>query len=382
MKIGWTEISLGEVFELDLDSVPVDPSVSYDMVGVLSYGRGLFGKPPVSGAETSYKIFYRLNSGQIVLSQLFGWEGAIAPVTPDFEGRYVSSQFPTFRPKTNLDYGFARWLIRNSDIWEQLKSAAKGMGDRRRTLSPEIFFGATTSIPQLAEQERIAAHLDGIEERLNRIMTLREASAAESLALIRSLIQEDNCDGLKNVPMHELVDWRSPDIDVSQTESYRFAGVYSFGRGVFKKGELSGMDFSYKKLTRLRAGEFTYPKLMAWEGALGIVPNECDGCHVSPEFPVFTVDQSRVLPDILDIHFKTPAVWKKLADISTGTNLRRRRLNPKAFLEYTFPLPPMEVQQKVKHIANKATKKWNLQNKAMVAEKALLPSILDKVFNG
>ena len=120
---------------------------------------------------------------------------------------------------------------------------------------------------------------------------------------------------------------------------------------------------------------------MAWEGALGIVPNECDGCHVSPEFPVFTVDQSRVLPEILDIHFKTPAVWKKLADISTGTNLRRRRLNPNAFLGYTFPLPPMEVQKKVKCLANQAAIKRDLQNIAMVEEEALLLSILDQIFN-
>ena len=30
-------------------------------------------------------------------------------------------------------------------------------------------------------------------------------------------------------------------------------------------------------LTRLRAGDFVYPKLMAWEGAFGVVPPECEG---------------------------------------------------------------------------------------------------------
>ena len=181
--------------------------------------------------------------------------------------------------------------------------------------------------------------------------------------------------------MHDLVNWRSPDVIVSQSESYPFAGVYSFGRGVFRKEAISGMDFSYDRLTRLRVGELTYPKLMAWEGALGIVPPECDGCHVSPEFPVFTVDASKVLPVILDIHFKTPAVWKELAAISTGTNLRRRRLNPNAFLSYRFPLPPMEVQQHAKAIADRASSKRTLQSEAGSIEKALIPSLLDKIFN-
>jgi type I restriction enzyme S subunit len=182
--------------------------------------------------------------------------------------------------------------------------------------------------------------------------------------------------------MQELVTWRSPDVIVSQSESYPFAGVYSFGRGVFQKETVSGMDFAYDRLTRLRVGEFIYPKLMAWEGALGIVPPECDGCHVSPEFPVFTVDAHKVLPEILDIHFKTPAVWKDLAATSIGTNLRRRRLNPNAFLCYKFPLPPIEVQQHVKAISDRAISKRMLQREAANIEKVLIPSLLDRIFNG
>lgn len=191
----------------------------------------------------------------------------------------------------------------------------------------------------------------------------------------------DHCQGVKPVPMHELVTWRSPDVTVSRTESYPFAGVYCFGLGVFKKEVVSGMDFAYDRLTRLRAGEFTFPKLMAWEGALGIVPPDCDGCHVSPEFPVFTVDESQALPEVLDTHFKTPAVWKELAAISTGTNLHLRRLNPNAFLSYTFPLPTMKVLQEVKAIAQRAAEKRRLESEAVTMEKALLPSLLDRLFN-
>jgi type I restriction enzyme, S subunit len=185
---------------------------------------------------------------------------------------------------------------------------------------------------------------------------------------------------VRRVPMHELVTWRSPDVAVKQSESYTFAGVYSFGRGVFRKEAVSGMDFAYDRLTRLRAGEFTFPKLMAWEGALGIVPPDCDGCHVSPEFPVFTVNESLVLPEILDIHFKTPAVWKDLAAISTGTNLRRRRLNPNAFLGYQFPLPPMSIQRKVQSIATLTATRRSLEAETIALEAAVLPSLLDQIF--
>src|SRR5439155_9079599 len=102
--------------------------------------------------------------------------------------------------------------------------------------------------------------------------------------LCRSILTHDA--NAKPTPMRELVRLRSPDVAVRPDESYQFAGVYCFGRGVFKSGEKSGMEFAYPKLTRLRAKDFVYPKLMAWEGAFGIVPPECDGCVVPIVFPV------------------------------------------------------------------------------------------------
>jgi type I restriction enzyme, S subunit len=149
------------------------------------------------------------------------------------------------------------------------------------------------------------------------------------------------------VRLGELLTQRKPDVRVEQTEAYQFAGVYCFGRGVFKSQERSGTSFAYPVLTKLRAGEFTYPKLMAWEGAFGIVPPACDGFHVSPEFPVFEIDQKRLLPDFLGYYFKIPAVWEAVSGGSTGTNIRRRRLNPSDFLATKFALPPLAEQHRI-----------------------------------
>lgn len=165
-------------------------------------------------------------------------------------------------------------------------------------------------------------------------------------------------------------------------ETYQFAGVYSFGRGVFKGSRKSGMDFAYPRLTRLRAGEFVYPKLMAWEGALGVVPPECDGCVVSTEFPVFEVDEERVLPEVLDTYFRTPSVWPEIAGESTGTNVRRRRLNPQDFLDYRIPLPSREKQMTLRKVRAEVDALKQLQAEISVELDALLPAILDRAFKG
>lgn len=144
----------------------------------------------------------------------------------------------------------------------------------------------------------------------------------------------------------------------------------------------SGADFAYTRLTRLRAGDFVYPKLMAWEGALGVVPPECDGCVVSPEFPVFQVAEDRGLPEVLDVHFRTPTVWPTISGASTGTNVRRRRLNPQDFLSYRIPLPSRQTQMTLRAVKAEVDRLKALQAETAVEVDALLPAILDRAFKG
>jgi type I restriction enzyme, S subunit len=149
------------------------------------------------------------------------------------------------------------------------------------------------------------------------------------------------------VPLGDLLVRRQPDVLVDPTRTYMFAGVYCFGRGVFRSQAREGAEFSYRYVTQLRTGDFVYPKLMAWEGAFGVVPDECDGCYVSPEFPVFSVRAERVVGAFLGYYFRVPSVWQAIAGGSIGTNVRRRRLHPDDFATRSIPLPPLPEQRRI-----------------------------------
>lgn len=149
------------------------------------------------------------------------------------------------------------------------------------------------------------------------------------------------------LPLGNALHQRDCDVAVDAAESYQFAGVYCFGRGVFRGQEKLGNQFAYQRLTRLRSGDFVYPKLMAWEGAFGVVPANCDGCVVSPEFPVFELDRERINPEFLSFYFQIPRVWEEVSGGSTGTNVRRRRLHPDKFLKAEVPMPPLAEQRRV-----------------------------------
>ena len=150
-------------------------------------------------------------------------------------------------------------------------------------------------LPPIAEQRRIVVRVEELAGKVEEARGLRSRVDEECKTLCRSIIFNNLDSDLPKTAMSELVRLRNADVTVELDKTYHFAGVYSFGRGVFVGNRLSGMEFSYKTLTRLRTGDFVYPKLMAWEGALGIVPPECDNLVVSPEFPVFEFDQNRVI---------------------------------------------------------------------------------------
>jgi type I restriction enzyme S subunit len=149
------------------------------------------------------------------------------------------------------------------------------------------------------------------------------------------------------VDLGRLLRLRRPDVVVQRDAQYQFAGVKSFGGGVFRSATKAGTEFSYRMLSRVRENEFVYPKLMAWEGGLGVVPADCDGFVVSPEFCVFEIDRTQVEPRWLDFFFKQPHVWPALAGGSAGTNMRRRRIYPEDFLRFRVPLPALPVQQEI-----------------------------------
>jgi len=378
----WPVVSFTEVATLVRRPVVVNELEDYPEVGVRCFGKGIFHKPPRSGFEVGDKKLFHLKKNDFILQVTFAWEGAVGVISELDETYYGSVRVLTFEIDPALCLPeFLHLYFRTQSGVEQLLKISPGSAGRNRVLAIKRLPEVKVPLPPVEKQREVIERFGCIEANLGRISLLRHQKQSELSALLRSLIHSNDHKRAVPVPMSELVTWRPTDTAVSLAENYTFAGVKSFGRGVFRKEAKSGLDFAYDRLTQLRAGEFTFPKLMAWEGALGVVPDDCDGCYVSPEFPVFTPDTDKILPEILDIHFRSPNVWKELADISTGTNVRRRRLNPKAFLTYEFPVPPMSVQREVAAIAKKLGTANALADQIEVHDKALMPSLLDRIFN-
>jgi type I restriction enzyme S subunit len=128
---------------------------------------------------------------------------------------------------------------------------------------------------------------------------------------------------------------------------YPFAGTYSFARGIFVGERKLGSAFALPKIQRIRAGDFIYCKIMAWEGAFGIAPRETDNCVMSGAFVVYELNRERIDEKFLGYFFKVPDNWRSIGSQSSGTNVRRQSLHPSQFEKAEIPLPPLAEQRRV-----------------------------------
>lgn len=170
---------LGDVLELGEISETVTAAGIYPQVGVRGFGGGLFPKPAISGPETSYKAFNRLYTGAIVLSQVKGWEGAIARCPIELDGWFVSPEYRTFRCKPDLasDEYFGE-LVRTEWFWSRLQEATRGVGARRERTRPEQFLNIELPLPVLVDQHRIVEILKRQLALKSRHNAIRQANAA------------------------------------------------------------------------------------------------------------------------------------------------------------------------------------------------------------
>ena len=109
-----------------------------------------------------------------------------------------------------------------------------------------------------------------------------------------------------------------PRLDLQE---YAFAGTYSYARGIFVGERKLGATFKLPKVQRIRAGDFVYCKIMAWEGAFGIVPHEADSCVMSGAFVAYEPNTSLVEPKFLDWYFRAESNWQRVGRQSTGTEI-------------------------------------------------------------
>lgn len=342
------ERPLSVALQLATETVAVEPEKEYAITGIYSFGRGLIRRPTIRGSETAYPRLTRLRAGEFTMSKLNGWEGALAVVPGEFEGSYVSPEYPVFDIDTDVaDPTYLTYLAKWPILWDRL--TPRGSMVRRKRIVPATILATAVPLPDLPEQRRIAARLDSSFRSTHMIGNLQEKAASLRAALIDTMLSNAG----EPTPLSAVLRTTNDRVSVDMNSTYQMVGILSFGRGLFSRGLIDGSETSYQTYNRIHSGQFLYSKLFGWEGALAVVPPEFDGYYTSHEFPAFEIDTSRADPSYVGHLAAWPRLHNSLRDKGTGMGSRRQRVNPDRLLATTIPLPSLPEQRRVAHILDR-----------------------------
>ncbi len=339
-----TEYHVGEIMMLVRRQVKVAPDETYHQIGLRSFGNGVFHKPPVSGEELGSKRIFYIEPGDLLFSNVFAWEGAVAIASQEEAGKVGSHRFMTYEVNTRIaDARYLRYYFYGGPGLQTIQNASPGSAGRNRTLGIKAFERQIVRLPDLDEQRRIANKLDFASSRLNQFTALRKHSVQTAQKYVDSVLQPIKDRAQLSAPLRPSSDF----VDIDPDKHYRTAGILNHGRGLFHRPVISGSETKYPRFNRLHTGQFVYSKLFGWEGSLAVVPPDFEGLHVSHEFPTFDIDTTVADVEYMGHLARWSGLHDALKDKGTGMGSRRQRVNVDRFLSTEIPLPSLTEQRRI-----------------------------------
>lgn len=165
--------------------VVVEPEKQYSEIGIYSYGRGIFHKPPRLGFEVGNKDLYLIKQGDLILQVTFAWEGAIALAGSNEEGMFGSVRYLTFQVNENIcDPRYLLMYLKTSDGIEQLGKISPGSAGRNRVLSKRRFIEVKVPVLPLRLQQLL---MDKLFDKVEEIKRLQDETST-SLEILPNVI--------------------------------------------------------------------------------------------------------------------------------------------------------------------------------------------------
>lgn len=385
MKI--ERVLVGEVLALQRRQVEIELKREYRLIGVYSFGKGIFHRDPVPGSALGDYRFFAVAPGDLVLSNIQAWEGAIAHATDVDKMTVGTHRFLTYVPLGGrIDTSWARWFFLSEPGFALIQQASPGTVQRNRTLSIDRFEALEIPLPPLDVQRELAARLDrwrsnteGLLAHLQRPITSPAATTARLPSLIDAVLRRAS----KAVtPIGDLADFVSdtvhPGDDPSPAKS--FVGLQHVESHTGRMIGSSPLGSEKGRKFRFRVGDVVYGYLRPYLNKVWVADR--DG--------LCSVDQYVLRPrkgvsaELLAHQLRSATVLGQAMELTH--NLQLPRLRSGLLAAITVPAVPSENRtevvaqlDRVRELIVAATK---VRKRQIAAAAALTPSLLNQAFSG
>lgn len=383
MTTRYPTVPLGEALDPAATKVRVEPGPLYPTVGVLSFGKGLFKRAPIRGADTTYREFSQLKTGQFVYSRLFAWEGALAVVEREFDGLWVSPEFPVFDIRRAARSEYLAWLCRWPQLWQALRDATAGMGLRRQRVHPDRLLEVRVPLPDTHEQTRVAGRLGRIE-RLHRslekpVLRSPQLAAVALPGLIGSILKRHSA---RTLAVGELVGFVSDVVRPGSApgEAQSFVGLQHIESHTGRRLGESPLGGEAGRKLRFAPGDILYGYLRPYLNKVWLADRH-GLCSV--EQYVLRPKQPEMAP-LVAYALRSRPVLQQAIELTHSLQLPRLRSGLLANIQTPWPAgsASRECLAQISALHERVVRLLELAVKRKGIAKAVMPSVLNRAFAG
>ncbi|GED08933.1 restriction endonuclease subunit S [Cellulosimicrobium cellulans] len=372
MSVRWRRF--GDLFQLERRDPGLRMGEERAEIGIRSFGRGTFHKPPVSTAELGGKRVFEIREGDLLISNIFAWEGAIAVAGQGDDRLIGSHRFMTWTPtSSSVNVSFVREYLLSTRGLDAVSKASPGSAGRNRTLGVRALEEIEIPVPDLPTQRAIAARLDAVASSVI-------APKSGGLGDVARQLVEGACLQAPIRPFGELFELVRRPARLEEGRSYREIGVRSFGRGLFVKEPVTAQEIGAKRVFEVVDGDLVISNIFAWEGAVGLARSEHDGLLGSHRFMTWIPRSKGLSAAFARFYLTSVGGVEKLRDASPGSAGRNRTLAIRSLQDLRIPVPSLRAQNELVRRMESVEQLRGLASRRQVLVNALLPAARNEEF--
>ena len=169
-------LKMGDVAPIIRREVTISEEGNYPELGIRSFGKGTFHKPPLKGFDVGTKRLFQIKERDLIFSNVFAWEGAIAVVKKEDNNRFGSHRFISCNcDETIVLPEFICFYFLTEAGLEKINEASPGGAGRNKTLGLSKLENTLIPVPTLEMQQKflhIQAQLNATKQHQAEQMAL------------------------------------------------------------------------------------------------------------------------------------------------------------------------------------------------------------------
>jgi restriction endonuclease S subunit len=388
LKSRFPLIKLSSFLSVDkMEWIDIESDKEYPILGVRANGKGVYLNRIAKGRELTMKKYQKSKVNYLFYCKVRTVNGQWGIVYPEFENTYGSSNMQYLKvDETKINLRFFELLLSLKSLTDEFDKNAIGADGRHFTL--KTLLALEIPLPSLKVQEEfVNTYFRKVHEseallkeannlniqiekylfnelevninskyeksRLLQFVKFEETSRWDTLFLLGKIPTLKSKYGL--VKFAEVIKYFNKDrnyksirVDSSRfpNEEFRYIGMEHIEKETGRLLDMPTVKGKEIKSQTIKVpkGFFVYGKLRPYLNKYWINETSFDNIICSSEFFVFDIDSG-----INKLFFKNVLSSKIIQDqISDKTSgARMPRINEDIFFNLKFPLPPIEIQNKI-----------------------------------